>query len=231
MRSFPQSASPRCSCWSGLGLEVVYPLDQTCCGQTMANSGCHDDAAGRGSLFVKNFAGFDHIVTPSGSCAHHVREHLNAIPQTADVAEVRRNTYELVEFLHDVLRSRPSPGPSFRTRSACTIGCSTLRQLAHTRKCRRSTARSSRSRSTCSARSTASSSWRRADRTSAAASAALFPCSRSRSPPRWVTTRSTTITTPAPNTSSQPTCPASCIRRAAPNGSGWTSASYISPRS
>ena len=33
------------------GLEVDYPLDQTCCGQPMANSGCHDDAAGdRGAV-------------------------------------------------------------------------------------------------------------------------------------------------------------------------------------
>ena len=26
-------------------IDVVYPLDQTCCGQPMANSGCHEDAA------------------------------------------------------------------------------------------------------------------------------------------------------------------------------------------
>src|SRR5262249_42904441 len=50
-----------------LGVEVVYPLDQTCCGQPMANSGCHDDAASAEALFVKNFTGFDYIVGPSGS--------------------------------------------------------------------------------------------------------------------------------------------------------------------
>jgi len=53
-----------------LGLEVVYPLDQTCCGQMMANSGSQKDAAGAEALFVKNFKDFDHIVTPSGSCAY-----------------------------------------------------------------------------------------------------------------------------------------------------------------
>src|SRR6516162_3000952 len=48
-----------------LGLEVVYPLDQTCCGQMMANSGSQKDAAGAEALFVENFAQFDHVVTPS----------------------------------------------------------------------------------------------------------------------------------------------------------------------
>ena len=65
-------------------LEVVYPLDQTCRRQMMANSGSQKDAAGTEALFVENFKDFDHIITPSGSCAYHVREHLDAIPQTAD---------------------------------------------------------------------------------------------------------------------------------------------------
>src|SRR5215212_8814126 len=84
-----------------LGLEVIYPLDQTCCGQMMANSGSQRHAAGAEALFVKNFGGFEYIVAPSGSCAFHVREHLDAIPETLIVEKVRRNTYELVEFLHD----------------------------------------------------------------------------------------------------------------------------------
>src|SRR6266540_314130 len=85
-----------------LGVEAVYPLDQTCCGQMMANSGSQKDAAGAEALFVENFKDFDHIVTPSGSCAYNVRDHLDAIPQAPEARKVRRNTYELVEFLHDV---------------------------------------------------------------------------------------------------------------------------------
>src|SRR4029450_2991272 len=78
-----------------LGLEVVYPLDQTCCGQMMANSGSQKDATGAGALFVENFKDFNHIVTPSGSCAFHVRDHLDAIPQSTETRKVRSNTYEL----------------------------------------------------------------------------------------------------------------------------------------
>jgi len=53
------------------GHDVVYPSDQTCCGQPMANSGFNADCADTEALFVHNFAGFDCVVAPSGSCVHH----------------------------------------------------------------------------------------------------------------------------------------------------------------
>jgi L-lactate dehydrogenase complex protein LldE len=112
-----------------LGVEVTYPLDQTCCGQPMANSGCHADAAAAEALFVRNFTGFDYVVGPSGSCVHHVRDHLTAIPQDAQVAAVRRNTFELVEFLHDVLQVRDFPWAEFPHTVGLHNGCSTLRAL------------------------------------------------------------------------------------------------------
>ena len=86
-----------------LGCDVDYPLEQTCCGQPMGNSGCEKDAAATEALFVKNFSGYDYIVAPSGSCVHHVRDHMTAVEPSAESRTVRANTYELVEFLHDVL--------------------------------------------------------------------------------------------------------------------------------
>lgn len=117
---FPDVAVATLELLERFGCEVAYPLDQTCCGQPMANSGCHTDAAGAEALFVRNFAGYDHIVGPSASCIHHVRENLIAIPQTDEVKHVRENAYELVEFLHDVLGVREFPGPNSRTPWACT---------------------------------------------------------------------------------------------------------------
>ena len=111
------------------GCSVAYPLGQTCCGQPMANSGCQDDAAGVERHFVRTFAGFDWIVTPSGSCAHHVREHLNAIEQTDAVATVRARTVELVEFLHDVLNVDAFPWARFPHKVGLHIGCASLRGI------------------------------------------------------------------------------------------------------
>jgi L-lactate dehydrogenase complex protein LldE len=110
-------------------IEVAYPLDQTCCGQPMANSGCHQDAAATEALFVRNFAGFDYVVGPSGSCVHHIRENLTAIPQTETVRKVRANTYELVEFLHDVVKVQALPWALFPHKVGLHNGCASLRAL------------------------------------------------------------------------------------------------------
>jgi L-lactate dehydrogenase complex protein LldE len=126
---FPAAGIATLELLERLGVEVGYPLDQTCCGQMMANSGSQKDAAGAEALFVENFSDFDCIVTPSGSCAFHVREHLDAIAQTAAVVKVRRNTWELVEFLHDVLAVEAFPWAKFPHKVGLHNSCSTLRKL------------------------------------------------------------------------------------------------------
>lgn len=126
---FPEVGIATLELLERVGCDVDYPLDQTCCGQPMANAGCEADARATEALFVRNFADYDHIVTPSGSCCHHVRDHLTAIEQTSQVVAVRRNTYELVEFLHDVLQVRDFPWASFPHKVGLHIGCSTLRGL------------------------------------------------------------------------------------------------------
>ena len=126
---FPEVGIATLELLERLGVRVDYPLDQTCCGQPMANSGCHDDARGTEALFAQNFAGYDHIVTPSGSCTHHVRDHLTAIAQTRTVRKVRRSTFELVEFIHDVLEVRKFPWAEFRHTVGLHNGCASLRAL------------------------------------------------------------------------------------------------------
>ncbi|WP_020527266.1 (Fe-S)-binding protein [Flexithrix dorotheae] len=76
-----------------LGLEVEYPLDQTCCGQPMANSGCENDSFATTRLFKENFKNFDYIVGPSGSCVLHIKEHAHL-----------DNVFELCEFLTDIVK-------------------------------------------------------------------------------------------------------------------------------
>jgi L-lactate dehydrogenase complex protein LldE len=126
---FPEVGIATLELLERLGVKVDYPLDQTCCGQPMANSGCEKDAAAAEALFVKNFTGYDYIVTPSGSCTHHVRENLTAISQTRVVQKVRRSVYDLVEFLHDVLEVREFPWAEFRHTVGLHIGCASLRSL------------------------------------------------------------------------------------------------------
>jgi L-lactate dehydrogenase complex protein LldE len=84
-------------------------------------------------LFVRNFSGFDCVVAPSGSCVHHVRDNFDAIEQTDEVKAVRARTFELVEFLHDILKVEAFPWAKFPHRVGLHNSCGTLRQLKHAR--------------------------------------------------------------------------------------------------
>lgn len=92
-----------------LGVKVVYPLKQTCCGQPMANSGYEHLTGECSELFTENFRGFDYVVSPSGSCTLHIKEHLHSEkhPRAADA--IRGRIYELTEFLTDVLNVEQLP--------------------------------------------------------------------------------------------------------------------------
>jgi len=94
---YPQVAVASLELLEKLGCEVIVPQDQTCCGQPMANSGFASSTDGCDTNFSNNFAGFDYIVGPSGSCVLHLKEHHPS-------EKIRNSVYEICEFLTDVLK-------------------------------------------------------------------------------------------------------------------------------
>jgi L-lactate dehydrogenase complex protein LldE len=127
---FPEVGIATLQLLERFGLNVSYPLNQTCCGQPMANSGDEANAAAAELLFVENFKEYDYIIGPAGSCVKQVRCHFDTIEQTTDVAQVRQHTYELVEFLHDVLKVESFPWAEFQHSVALHNSCSSIRGLA-----------------------------------------------------------------------------------------------------
>ena len=111
------------------GLDVDYPLNQTCCGQPMSNSGDQRNARGAEQHFVDIFKGYDCIIGPAGSCVKQVRCHYDTLDQTDEVAHVREHTYELVEFLHDILQVDSFPWAEFPHSVAIHNSCSSVRGL------------------------------------------------------------------------------------------------------
>lgn len=101
---YPNAAIATLKLLQKLGVKVSYPIHQTCCGQPMANSGFEHLTQGCNDLFIKNFAEFDYIVSPSGSCVLHVKDHLHDPQNEAQAVQVRKKVYELTEFLTDVLK-------------------------------------------------------------------------------------------------------------------------------
>jgi len=70
----------------------------------MANSGYEHLTTGCNELFIDNFSGFDYIVSPSGSCILHIKDHLHSEGRENEAVQVRRKVYELTEFLTDILK-------------------------------------------------------------------------------------------------------------------------------
>lgn len=101
---YPKAAIATLQLLQKQGVKVVYPLQQTCCGQPMANSGFEHLTHGCDELFVKNFSQFDYIVSPSGSCVLHIKEHLHDKKHPSEATAIRHKIYELVEFLTDIIK-------------------------------------------------------------------------------------------------------------------------------
>jgi L-lactate dehydrogenase complex protein LldE len=100
---YPQVAIATLDVLKKCGCEVHYPLSQTCCGQPMANAGYASLTHGCNENFIKNFSEFDYIVSPSGSCVLHIKEHLHDENNEADAVAVRNRIFELTEFLTDII--------------------------------------------------------------------------------------------------------------------------------
>ena len=111
-----------------LGCNVTYPLTQTCCGQPMANAGFASMTTGCDKNFIDNFSGFDYIVGPSGSCVLHLKEHLHDDKRPEKAAAIRKNIYELTEFLTDVLQVK-NLNASFPHKVGLHISCHGQRML------------------------------------------------------------------------------------------------------
>ena len=107
------------------GVELEFPREQTCCGQMHFNAGHVDEARTLARRFVEVFEGYEAIVTPSGSCAAHVRTHVPKL--VPDDRGVPGRTLELSEFL--VERGTVDLGSSFRGSLAYHPTCHSLRLL------------------------------------------------------------------------------------------------------
>lgn len=101
---YPNAAIATLQLLEKLGVQVVYPLKQTCCGQPMANSGFEHLTKESNDLFIRNFGEFDYIVSPSGSCTLHLKDHLSSDKYPAEAKAIQGKMYELIEFLTDVLK-------------------------------------------------------------------------------------------------------------------------------
>jgi L-lactate dehydrogenase complex protein LldE len=116
---FPATGQAVVTLLERLGHEVVFPEEQTCCGQMHGNTGYEALGQSLLSRWDRVFADESVVVSPSASCVGFVREH---------VSSSRGRLFELTEFLVDQL-GVTDVGASFPHRVTLHPTCHSLRLL------------------------------------------------------------------------------------------------------
>src|SRR6478672_10065015 len=134
---FPEVAKATTLLLERLGHQVVFPLDQVCCGQMHVNTGYLKEAVPvvRHHVEVFEAADFDVAVAPSGSCVGSVRHQQSMVARRNGDEELAQRaedladrTYELSELLVDVLQVT-DVGAYFPHRVTYHPTCHSLRML------------------------------------------------------------------------------------------------------
>lgn len=107
-------------------LDVEYPMNQTCCAQPLYNSGCFEECKPIAKKFIQIFKKYDYIVAPSGSCIAMVKHNFPKI--TDESKELINKSYELIEFLTDILHIS-SLDVSFNAKVGLHNSCHAHREL------------------------------------------------------------------------------------------------------
>jgi L-lactate dehydrogenase complex protein LldE len=107
---FPDTGKAVVELLERLGVEVDFPLEQTCCGQMHFNTGYARQTVPLVRRFVRAFADSELVVSPSASCVGMVRDYYPRVAELSGeaalaggVESIRPRVLELTELLIDHL--------------------------------------------------------------------------------------------------------------------------------
>lgn len=107
---YPEAGVATYKLLTSIGLDVDYPMGQTCCGQPMANAGFETMGESLARRMDEQFAGYDYVVAPSASCAAFIRLNYPHILKDGHKCRMAGKTTDVVEFLHDIIKVKSLPG-------------------------------------------------------------------------------------------------------------------------
>ena len=111
-----------------LDIDVEYPLNQTCCGQPMANAGFESQSVPLATKFEEKFKGYDYVVAPSVSCTAFIRMNYPRLLKGKTECETAKKAMDVVEFLHDVVKLNRRLG-TFPHKVSLHNSCHGVREL------------------------------------------------------------------------------------------------------
>jgi len=133
---YPSTAMSMVKVLERVGCQVSYNPSQTCCGQPAFNAGYQPQSRAVASKFLTDFAApaaeTRYIVSPSASCVGMVRNSYTELfgdtAQSHTCTGVQQRTFELTEFLVDVLGISSIHGASLAGKYTYHDSCSALRE-------------------------------------------------------------------------------------------------------
>lgn len=132
---FPETGRAVVALLERLGVEVDFPLEQTCCGQMHFNTGYAQETVPLVRRFVRTFGDSEVVVSPSASCVGMVRDYYPRVAEIAGDAGLARavdalapRVLELTELLVDRLGVE-DVGAVFPHRVTYHPTCHSLRML------------------------------------------------------------------------------------------------------
>ena len=128
---YPEAAQATVRVLERLGHEVVFPEEQTCCGQMHLNSGYARDAARLARRFEEIFGRYDAVVSPSSSCVGTVRESYG-LKNAFELSELLVNRLG-VEDVGATFAGRVTYHPTCHSLRVTQVGDAPLRLLQHVR--------------------------------------------------------------------------------------------------
>jgi len=132
---FPRTGVALVRILEGLGHQVVFPAEQSCCGQIHFNTGYWKDARRLLDRFLRVFGDAEVVVAPSASCVAMVREQypvlaaeLGSSALESEVRDLAPRVFEMSEFLVGELGVEEL-GASLHARVALHSTCHSLRGI------------------------------------------------------------------------------------------------------
>ena len=134
---YPATAMNMVKVLERVGVKVNYNPNQTCCGQPAYNAGYVAQGRAVAGKFLEDFAApatdaTRYIVSPSASCVGMVRNSYTDLfaetSQRSACRTVQGRTYELTEFLVEVLGVTAVPGARLAGKYTYHDSCSALRE-------------------------------------------------------------------------------------------------------
>lgn len=128
---YPNIAQSMVRILTRLGVPLVFPKEQTCCGQPAFNSGYWEQAKTVIHHFCNTFEPYPWIVSPSGSCTAMCRIFFGHVDPDPRIVEIGRRVIEFSEFLVECM-GVTDLGARFPHKVTLHNGCHTRRELGVT---------------------------------------------------------------------------------------------------